>query len=86
VKNDLEAKVLCLTAIGLIKLNHGQLDAVKVVLQKYPALTDHASTNQSVDIVACGLQTHKLADSQTYSLTDYRLINSRKRIDGSLPT
>lgn len=34
VKNDLEAKVLCLTAIGLIKLNRGQLDAVKVVLQK----------------------------------------------------
>ena len=30
VKNDLEAKVLCLTAIGLIKLQCSQLDEVKV--------------------------------------------------------
>lgn len=30
VKNDLEAKVLCLTAVGLIKLQCSQLDEVKV--------------------------------------------------------
>ena len=30
VKNDMEAKVLCMTTIGRIKLKGGQLDIVKV--------------------------------------------------------
>eukprot|EP00731_Ephydatia_muelleri_P024268 Em0016g539a len=40
VKNDLEAKVLCLTAIGLIKLQCSQLDEVKQIMEEVNGLLE----------------------------------------------